>query len=212
VSSTPLWVPLITSGIAVVGTLTGGIAGSLITQRWSDRREARTWAREREREHERWTREDAARTFEHRHQAYADFFEAVKALARRAYGHGYGFPEDAELAEGWQSDAFAKLTRLEFYADRPVAAAASAAYGAAWSWGQYGKFDDPYDPDFHERQQRYDDAELVMLTLMRQSLSIPEVDPTLPPPGYSYDEPGEIDSRSDSNVAAQQSDAAHGDA
>ena len=118
---------------------------------------------------------------------YADFYDAVKALARTAYNHGYGFTEP-ELPEGWQADAFAKLSRLEFYADRPVAAAASAAYGAAWSWGQFGKYDDPEDPDFHERQQKYDDAELEMLMLMRRSLSIPDIDPALPPPGYSYGE------------------------
>jgi len=184
VSSTPLWVPLVVAGIGVAGTLTAGIAGGLIAQRWSDRREVSAWAREREREHERWAREDEARTFEHRRQAYADFYQAVKALARTAYEHGYGFTEP-ELPEGWQSDAFAKLARLEFYADRPVATAASTAYGAAWSWGQFGKYNDPEAPDFHERQQKYDDAELEMLVLMRQSLSIPDIDPTLPPPGYS---------------------------
>jgi hypothetical protein len=70
--------------------------------------------------------------------------------------------------------------RLQFYADRPVAVAASAAYSAAWSWGHYGKYDDPDDPYFYERQQKYDDAELEMLALMRQSLSIPDVDLTLP--------------------------------
>jgi hypothetical protein len=70
-----------------------------------------------------------------------------------------------------------------------VYTAASAAYGAAWSWGQYGKYDDPDDPDFYERQQKYDDAELEMLVLMRRSLSIPETDLTLPPPGYSYEVP-----------------------
>jgi hypothetical protein len=186
-SSTPLWVPLVVAGIGVAGTLTAGIAGGLIAQRWSDRREASAWARERERERERWAREDDARTFEHRRQAYADFYEAVKALARTAYDHGYGFTEEPELPEGWQDDAFAKLARLEFYADRPVATAASAAYGAAWSWGQFGKYDDPDDPDFYERQQKYHDAELEMLLLMRQSLSIPEADLSLPLPGYSYE-------------------------
>ena len=109
VSSTPLWVPLVVAGIGVAGTLTAGIAGGLITQRWSDRREVNAWTREREREHERWTREDEARTFEHRRQAYTDFYEAVKALAKTAYDHGYGFTEEPELREGWQSDAFAKL-------------------------------------------------------------------------------------------------------
>jgi hypothetical protein len=175
-------VPLIVAGIGVAGTLTAGIAGGLITQRWADRREARAWAREREHEHERWAREDEARTFEHRRQAYADFYEAVKALAKTAYSHGYGFTEP-ELPEGWQSDAFTRLSRLEFYAGRPVAAAASAAYDAAWSWEQFGKYDDPEDPDFHERQQKCDDAELEMLTLIRRSLSIPDVDP--PPPALT---------------------------
>lgn len=180
--------PLVVAGIGVAGTLVAGIMGGLITQRWSDRREAIAWAREREREREGWAREDEARTFEHRHQAYADFYEAVKALARTAYDHCYGFTDEPDLPEGWHSDAFAKLARLEFYADRPVAAAASVAYGAAYSWGQDGKYDDPDDPGFHERQQRYDDAELEMLMTMRRSLSIPEADLTLPPPGYSYQE------------------------
>lgn len=186
VSSTPLWVPLAVAGLGVLGTLAGGVVGGAITQRRADRREGKAWARDREREHERWAREDEARTFEHRREAYIDFYAAVKALARKAYGHGYGFTDEPELPEGWQDDAAGKLHRLEFYADRELAAAASKAYGAAWSWGVYGKYDDPDDPDFHERQQRYDDAELEMLGLMRNRLSIPEGDPELPPPGYSY--------------------------
>ena len=189
--------PLLVAGVGLLGTLSAGFGGLLITQRWAIRREREAWARERQREHERWIREDEARTFEHRREAYVDFYVAVKALARKAYGHGYGFTDEEDLPEGWQDDAAAKLRRLEFYADRPVAAAASAAYGAAWSWGMYGKYDDPDDPDFYERQQKYDDAELEMLVLMRERLSIPDVDPTLPPPGYSYYEvthdEGELD-------------------
>jgi hypothetical protein len=188
VSSTPLWVPLVVAGLGVLGTLAGGIVGSVLTQRRADRREDKAWGREREREQERWAREDEARTFEHRRQAYLDFYVAVKALARKAYNHGYGLIDEAELQEGWQSDAFEKLHRVEFYADRDVAAAASKAYSAAWSWGQYGKYDDPNDPDFYERQQKYDDAELQMLALMRDRLSIPEGDLGLPPPGYSWEQ------------------------
>lgn len=181
VSSTPLWVPLVVAALAVLGTL----AGVLVTQRWSDRREAIAWTRDRQREQERWAREDEARTFEHRREAYIDFYVAVRALARTAYDHGYGFTDEGDLPEGWQDDAAAKLHRLDFYADRELASAASKAYGAAWSWGVYGKYDAPDDPGFHERQQKYDDAELAMLVLMRNRLAIPEGDPTLPPPGYS---------------------------
>jgi hypothetical protein len=89
-SSTPLWVPLAPAGIAVAGTLGGGLGGVLLTQRWANRREDKTWQREREREQGRWAREDQARTFEHRREVFEDFYEAVKALARRAYDHGYG--------------------------------------------------------------------------------------------------------------------------
>ncbi len=140
VSSTPLWVPLVVAGVGVAGTLTAGIVGGLITQRRADQREADTWARERRRERERWAREDEALTFEHRREAFLEFYVEVKARARKAYEHSYGFTDEEELPEGWQDDAAEKLHRLEFYADRPVAAAASAAYGAAWSWGVYGKY------------------------------------------------------------------------
>ena len=188
-SSTPLWVPLVVAGIGVVGTLAGGVVGSTLTQRRADRREEKGWAREREREREQWAREDEARTFEHRREAYLDFYVAVKALARRAYSHGYGFTE-AELPDDWHEEAAAKLHRLEFYADRELASSASKAYGAAWSWGVYGKYDAPDEPDFHERQEKYDQAELAVLMLMRNRLAIPEGDVELPPPGYSYDSPG----------------------
>ncbi len=171
---------------SVSGTLAAWITGSLITQRASDRRETVAWVRERERERELWAREDEARTFEHRRQSFVEFYEAVKALAR-TYNHCYGFTDGPELPEGWQSDAYAKLAQLEFYADRNVAAAASAAYGAAWSWGHFGEYDAPENPDFHERQQKYEEAELEMLLLVRRSLSIPEADSALPPPGYTYE-------------------------
>lgn len=117
-SATPLWVPLVVAGIGVAGTLTAGIAGALVAQRWANQRDDKTWAREREREQERWRREDEARTFEHRREAFEDFYRAVKALARRAYDHGYGFDQTPELPFDWNADAFAKLQRLGIYVDR----------------------------------------------------------------------------------------------
>jgi hypothetical protein len=86
VTSTPVWVPLVVAGIGVAGTLTAGTAAAVMTRRWSDRREDHAWLRQREREHDQWAREDEARTFEHRRKAYIDFYVAVKALARTAYG------------------------------------------------------------------------------------------------------------------------------
>jgi hypothetical protein len=168
-----------------MGTLTAGIAGGLIAQRWVNQREDRAWTRERERERQRWAREDEARTFEHRREVFEDFYQAVKALARRAYDHGYGFDDTPELPFDWNADAFAKLTRLGLYADRRVAAAASAAYNAAWAWGQHTKYDDLDDPEFYDRQEKYDDAEHDLLVLIRQALAIPEGDLSLLVPGYT---------------------------
>jgi len=111
--STPLWVSIAVAGIGVAGTLTAGIAGALITQRWADQRDDKTWAREREREKERWRHEDEARTFEHRREVFEDFYQAVKALARRAYDHGYGFDDTPELPFDWNAEAAAKLNRLK---------------------------------------------------------------------------------------------------
>jgi hypothetical protein len=187
VSTTPLWVPIVVAGIGVAGTLTAGIAGGLITQRWADRRDDKTWERERLREQERWRREDQARTFEHRRAAFEDFYQAVKALARRAYDHGYGFDNTPALPFNWNEEAAAKLQRLGIYVDRRSYIAAERAYDAAFWWGNHAKYDDPDDPDFSEHQQKFDDAEFELLVLMRQVLSIPEGDPSLPPPGYRYE-------------------------
>jgi len=88
------------AGIGVLGTLTAGIAGGLLAQRWARRREDKAWARERERERERWAREDEARTYEHRREVFEDFYQAVKALARRAYDHGYGFDDTPSSSRG----------------------------------------------------------------------------------------------------------------
>jgi|GEM_PF-2354277 len=55
------------------------------------------------------------------------------------------------------------------------------------------KYDDPDDPEFYERQQKFDDAEFDMLVLMRQALSISEGDPSLPPPGYRYEKHPEVE-------------------
>ena len=62
-TTTPLWVPLVVAIIGLVATIVGTIAGVLITQRRSDRRETVAWERDRQRERDRWAREDAARTF-----------------------------------------------------------------------------------------------------------------------------------------------------
>jgi hypothetical protein len=185
VSTTPLWVPLAVAGIAVLGTLSGAIAGTVITQRQANRREDKTWAREREQKRESWAREDVAHTFEHRREAYANFYVALQAMARMAYAHGILLSED--LPDDWYSEAFGQLSRLSLYADRRVASAASNAYTAAWNWGMNSKHRDEVSVDdeleeFNKFSQRYAEAEAELLVLTREALSIPEGDLTFPPP------------------------------
>lgn len=121
-NQTPLWVPLAVAGLGLLGTLCGTIAGVLITQRRSDRREQTTWERDRDRERERWEREDALRTFEERRSAYEQFYESLRAMAVTAYDHGMGLSpegEYGELPEGWQTPAFRALQHLAVYGDAP---------------------------------------------------------------------------------------------
>lgn len=190
-NTTPLWVPLVVALIGVLGTITAGIAGVLITQRRSDKREDKAWERERERERERWAREDKvqrqrwaredqAQLFEHRREVYADFYESLRAMAKRVYDHGYGFTDEPELPFDWNFSTYQKLQRLELYADRLVADAASQAYSAAWTWGTHTKHDDPDHADFHVYQERYDQLEPALLTAIRQGLSISNADLTEP--------------------------------
>lgn len=181
-SQTPLWVPLVVAGLGVIATVCGTLAGVLVTQRRSDRREAVGWERERDRERERWAREDALRTFDHRRSAYESFYESLRGMALMAYNHGLGLspePRDQTLPEGWQTGASNALQHLTLYATPRVYDAASVASNAAWRWGHattHGQGDDA----FYDRQLAYDAAELELLDVMRLDLGIPEASLTTP--------------------------------
>jgi hypothetical protein len=127
-SSTPLWIPLVVAGMTLLGTVSGGVVGVVLTQRRADRREQQAWEREREREKEHWGREDAARTFEHRREAYVNFYTSVTVLAHKAFETSTGGGEPLE--EGWNQEALQNLQRLEFYADHELCTTAQEAYQA----------------------------------------------------------------------------------
>jgi hypothetical protein len=102
--------------------------------------------------------------------------------------------EEDDLPDDWYSEAFGKLSRLSLYADRRVAFAASDAYTAAWYWGmnmREGQRDENMSEAaaveaelevFNKGWGKYQQAERELLVLMREALSIPEGDLTLPPP------------------------------
>jgi hypothetical protein len=74
--TTPLWVPLVVAGVAVIGTL----AGVVFTQIWNSRQEERRWARESDQLREAQAREDLNRTYEHRRAAYVEFEQEVDRM------------------------------------------------------------------------------------------------------------------------------------
>jgi hypothetical protein len=168
-ATTPDWLLLTVAGLGVFGTL----AGALVSQRWSDRREAANRVREQEREQARWLREDEARTFDHRRVAYSDFYESLKGTARRVYDYGMGLGSDEELPFDWNLLTFDSLQHLYLYATSRVADSATDAYDALWRWGQWTS-PGVDDTEFHRRQMDYDVAEGRLLALMRESLSIPD--------------------------------------
>jgi hypothetical protein len=69
---------LVVAGIGVTGTLLAGLAGALIANRHAKAREALAWDRDRQREQERWGREDRERTFDARREALEDFHEGTR--------------------------------------------------------------------------------------------------------------------------------------
>lgn len=86
--TTPAWLTL------AVGVL--GFTGVLTTQLLSNRREDLRWRREREREQQVWAREDAARSYEYRREAYAKFFAEYHSM--------WGAAVEWEHRGGYQGD------------------------------------------------------------------------------------------------------------
>jgi hypothetical protein len=175
-STTPLWVPLLVAGLGIVGTVAGTVSGVVLTQRQAARRDALSWDRERKREEQRWAREDLARTFEHRRDAYVEFYESLRDMAFMIYNHGMGLCERPdggdELPSDFQLPGYRKLQHLEVYATPFVGQPAQDAYNAALQWGVRVRFGRD-DGDFYERQELYDRKSIELLDVIRMDLGIP---------------------------------------
>jgi hypothetical protein len=112
----------------LAGLVAGGLtlSGVWLTQRRSDKREALAWTRQRKREEEVWAREDAARSYEHRREAYAAFskqWNTHLARAESAVTRGREIESDVD----WTSEVFDACLVVELYG---TAAATEAALNA----------------------------------------------------------------------------------
>jgi len=132
---TPWWVTLVVAGLGLVGTITAGLGGVIITQRASDRREEAARNAQTEREREQWRREDQQRqedrrkdTDEQRIAAYLALLNAVHDLERAYFTPGANWDIDSEAHSSFM-DAVASV---ELYGRKDVADQAATLPNAAW--------------------------------------------------------------------------------
>jgi|KBSSwiStaDraftv2_1062776.scaffolds.fasta_scaffold13609_3 hypothetical protein len=132
-NTTPIWVTLVVAALGFVATL-GGV---LITQLSADKRERQNRADELARESQRWAREDEARTFEQRRDAYISFYETLgQALGfvNSFFDHGADLSK-LPLRSGWQTALYYSLQRVEIYGSESIVALAQRAFEVTEAWG-----------------------------------------------------------------------------
>jgi hypothetical protein len=173
-----MWQSLLIAAVSAGGAIASILTGAVLTQRQTRRRDDITWERERKRERERWAREDADRTFEHRRDSYVDFYESLRDMTFLVYNFGMGLSEKPDddsdsLPPDFQLRAYRKLQHLRLYATPTVMAAADDAYNAAWQWGNRVKHDQD-EEEFYEDQFGFDQAEEALRCAIRSDLSVPD--------------------------------------
>jgi hypothetical protein len=137
VATTPIWVPLV---VALLG-----LGGILLTQRRADRREDARWQREREREQALWAREDAARSYEQRREAYVAFIKEFQRLWHEltsvAITRGLA---DFDPSFDYLDSLYERLVQIQIFGTDEAANLAYAAYRTL-SGGVFGRKKIPND-------------------------------------------------------------------
>jgi hypothetical protein len=156
---TPAWIPIL---VALIG-----IAGVLWTQWRADKRNDKEWNRQRQHELMQRSRDDAARTFDHRRHAYADFYSALSAMETTAWNYlERGRP--AQLPDDWDAEALRKLWHVALYGKPDVYELGNKAWYAAL---QYGRSADEGSSYWEAQIER---TKAALLAAMRQDLDVNE--------------------------------------
>lgn len=166
------WVSIVLAGIAVLGSVGGTVAGVVITQRRSDRRDELQWARTRAIERERWAREDALRTFQQRQSCYMEFEDKLRLAALDVYRAG--FHPASKLDDDWKTSVYQSLLRLQVFATPEASRSANNAYAALCQWGDQDGIEQIND--FHECEHAYDKKHAEYLRVIRKDLAIEQED------------------------------------
>ncbi|MFI7602532.1 hypothetical protein [Actinoplanes sp. NPDC049681] len=127
------------------------------------------WEREQRHEALRWEREDQARTFEQRRDAYINFYAALKRMVETASERAHGV-NPRELPPGFGFAVGEQLELIDLYGTGAVPAAALVAFQRASALGHNGP-----RPGFDEEvmEFEYDEAELELLNAIRADLGVP---------------------------------------
>ncbi|OBB76803.1 hypothetical protein A5759_05200 [Mycobacterium sp. 852014-52144_SCH5372336] len=170
------------AALGFIGTLGGALGGVVITQRSADRRERESRAEEFKRERARWAREDAARTFEERRDAYLGFYEALRQAL--AFANSF-FDEGADLSRlplpyDWYGPLYHHLQRVEIYGSEAVIALAQRAFEITTVWaGTLRRSSDDPAMVTHDEDLVYeaDSSPFVLIAAIRKELGVPEGEP-----------------------------------
>lgn len=171
--TTPLWVPLIVALLGVVST----VVGIVVTQVMANRRERASWQRETARDQQRWAREDQARTFEQRHLAYVEFYEALRRMHQTVEIHAMatrGDPKYGPLDLDWHTEGWDKLHHIEIYGTPHLSSLATQAYESTLWWGDATNAGDFYTAEYQARTDTVDSAKDALLQAIRGELGVPE--------------------------------------
>ena len=158
----PYWVPIL---VAAVGLLTT-LAGVAYTQWRSDKRERQTWNRQREREREQWAREDTARSYDHRQQAYVAFAAQWEKHYDRAWRHREFRLNEPDPDYDWADELVEAYAAVELFGTRSVFETALAAIVELNEYINSGNR--PHDRSIYEQ----------FISEVRRDLSIPDAPPS----------------------------------
>lgn len=180
---TPIWVPLVVAVLGLVATLGGTLGGVIVAQRAADLRERESRAEQTRQERLRWAREDEARTFEQRRDAYIGFYEALRETVwtlNRAFDQG---ADPAQLSSTVKWDALRyRLHRVEMYGSDGIVALAQRAHEITSVWGSSIRRS-PDDPNrvLHDEDLSYeaDGSPDTFIQAVRKELRVPDGKPDL---------------------------------
>lgn len=171
--SVSTWLTLAVTALGIAGTL----GGSWLTQRRADKRETTNWNRELQREQARWSREDAARTYEFRRAAYVAYYEAAGDHAQDTFRYMMEFHiRNLDEVESPKDGTLSKALHLiQIYGSPRVLDLAKQTQKACWTFRNELTLPDfDIGPEINRLQDEFDVVLTRLLGAIRNELGVPD--------------------------------------